>query len=175
MEANLGGLLALVNEWLKFSEAKNAACIAFNAAVISVLIDRGSPENLLSVYLLVVLVAAFISTGISLVSFLPALSIDRNLMPATVISSSDSDSIIFFGSIAKMGYARFHERACLAFATEKESPLFSMLAQQIFVNSVIAVRKLKLFNAAVFVISAGVTCGLSILVWAIMKKNGDIG
>jgi Family of unknown function (DUF5706) len=175
MEMSLAGLFSIVNEWLRFAESKNAAGVAFNTAIIAVTIDLDVGTGFPAFYPKIVLAFAIVSLGFGLISFLPSLSISRNLRIKVDDVDRDSGNILFFGSIAEMGIENFRRRALVDFSLEDASGLFLPLTEQIFINSVIIRRKLKLFNAAVFFAALGLTFGLSLIVWAVMAKNRDIG
>lgn len=175
MEMSLVVLFSIVNDWLRFAESKNAACVAFNAAIVAVTIDLDVGSKFPSFYSSIVLLFAVLSLGIGLINFLPSLSISRNLSAKIDRPVSDSGNILFFGSIAEMGLDNFRRRALIDFGKSDSDVLFNAITEQIFVNAVITRRKLKLFNFAVLLASLGLTFGLSLIVWAIMSKNRDIG
>ena len=175
MEMSLAGLFSIVNEWLRFAESKNAAGVAFNTAIIAVTIDLDVGMGFPDFYPGLVLTFSIVSLGFGLISFLPSLSISRNMRVEVGDVEHDSGNILFFGSIAEMGIENFRRRALIDFGLKDTDGLFLPLTEQIFVNSVIIRRKLKLFNAAVFFAALGLTFGLSLIVWAVMSKNRDIG
>src|SRR4051812_6734019 len=100
MEQRLREILAIVNDHQKFAEAKNAAILTLDGAlVIAVLQLLTSTDNIdqrLFVYLLSLTTFAAISGIVALLSFVP-----QTKVPGVRVIGvpEDRDTLIFFGDI----------------------------------------------------------------------------
>jgi hypothetical protein len=164
MLKELNDIFLIVNDWLKFAEAKHGGVIAFNGASIamlcSVIFDKnptGSHDFWIYLYLAS---AVFFTIAVicSLYSFLPLLSnkeIDRNETPSAPNS-------IFFGHIRfftsdpylALLYGKINGASPAAISwTEFDKDY----ANQIIINSKIAYRKFVLFRTSARLTIIGVT------------------
>jgi len=154
MEERLRYILSTVNEWLKFAESKNAALLtADGVAVFGILTALGNanlPHSwmLRYVYFCVSLLA--IATIVCLLSFIPQLQVPRLV---TRRSPKGEDNLMFYGDIAN--YNSFgYLKALYARERDKQGtiadPIEEDYAQQIVVNSRIALRKYGYFNVALW-------------------------
>lgn len=144
-----------MNDWLKYAEAKNAAMIAFaGAAAIgtgTVLSNGAVPDAMLSVLGWFSFVAFLLAATISLVSFAPS------LQSLGVVDGASEGNLLFFGAIALLSEETYLERVATLLsepgaASDGEA---RHLANQICINSRIAVRKLKTFAMATYAMAAG--------------------
>jgi Family of unknown function (DUF5706) len=175
LNKDLESILRMVNEWLRYAEAKNGAALAFNTAAISVVLSANGSTILPNWYYLSVLISCVISLGFGLISFLPSLSTTRNIKRQIAIKGGNEPNLIYFGEIAGLSLDSFRDRVCAKFKIASEDVFFAELTQQIYVNSVIAKRKFKLFSVAAFFAVFGLTLGISFVVWVILARNDDVG
>ena len=142
--------LERVNVWLSFAEAKNAAIIAFNIAVISAL-SEFYPTRVL---VFTILIISFLTSTItSLYSFLPN-TISR---PQNTISNATQNNLLFWGDIAKMPNTEEYIQATVQRyfsslnGTDFERKKIEDLASEILINSRITSKKYALFRFALVV------------------------
>jgi hypothetical protein len=170
----LEDLLESVNGWLRFAEAKNLALITISGAglwaIIQLLVSR-EVNQLLVWYLaqFVILLAVALIAG--LISFLPLTSYSI-LVPTG--AASEKDNLAFFGHLAK--YRRSQLLASFATAVdaaESDTQQFhEMLAEQIIVNSRIALAKYRMFEVGAYAFLLGLTTPiLGLLVIAIARRQ----
>jgi hypothetical protein len=164
MLQELKDIFSIVNDWLKFAEAKHGGVIAFNGAAIamlcSVLFEKNpAGSHHLWIYLYLASAVFFtIAVICSLYSFLPLLNnkeIDRKKTP-------DTPNSIFFGHIRfftsdpylALLYGKINGTTPAATSwTEFDKDY----ANQITVNSKIAYRKFVLFRTSARLTLLGVT------------------
>ncbi|MBR0429699.1 MAG: hypothetical protein IJK17_06420 [Lachnospiraceae bacterium] len=117
-----------VNSWLSFAEAKNAALIAFNVALLGVV-------NELPIIIKAVLVTCILaSTIICMISFWP------NLIGGNHFNA------VYYRDIAE--YEGSYEEYISSSYLDGEDGLKNDLAEEIVINSRIALKKYKRFKVA---------------------------
>jgi len=140
VEERLRYILTTVNEWLKFAEAKNGGLLVADIAILfgtfSLLnesIGQGLP-----IHLAIVLVIG--SAASSLVSFSPQLGL---LSSKSKRRTRKEASLIFYGHIAEYEPQSYIEALHAESGTERTAitPIEVDYAQQIIMNSRIAMRK----------------------------------
>jgi len=138
---DLRSTLALVNEWLRFAEAKNGALVVASLGVAVALLQMDpSTDGYLRIppwYARFMLAQLLLATGAALGSFLPRTNIGR-LLPKG--AKKETDNLFFFAHIAKYS-PKFYLKALtedLAVREEKPSRSELGLAEQIVVNARIA-------------------------------------
>lgn len=142
--------LERVNSWLSFAEAKNAALIAFNIALLAVLAQMHSEFSLFCDVLMIVFV---ISTGISLWSFIP----NTTNRPQKSTNNDSDLNLIFWSDIAKISSEEVYiEKTIEKYhfsitQDEAKSKLNIDIAKEIVINSRIALRKYSLFRKGLLV------------------------
>lgn len=155
--------LERTNYWLSFSEAKNAALVALNVAIIAVC----TQVDMLGMIMQVVLCILFIvSTVCCLLSFSPKLN---NKADGHGVDTIENCNLIFYADIAKLGDSSIYmacvkDRYKLQF-DEDEKCLYDDLAEEIVINSQIAVGKYRMFKRAIYVdILAVIVFAISLIV-----------
>jgi hypothetical protein len=181
MEDRLRFIYSDVNSWLNFAEAKNAALLAANAALVfsalglidgKVFIFRWAEYYFYSFVLL-----SSLSGLLCLISFLPQIEIPRIRARSP---SHARNNLLFYGDICDYDPPTYLKALC----AQSDKPLDSIepfeenLAESIVVNSRISMRKYRLFRTAVWTnITALVTPVFSIplyLLWKRRENRGDI-
>lgn len=139
-----------VNSWLSFGEAKNAAIIAFNIALIAVFAQLYSNFPLLCT----ILMSLFIfSSLLSLWSFVPILT---NKIEGQY-NMEDDLNLVYWADIAKISTAEIYIKKTIQkykYMVTEEDAIDSIvidLAKEIIINSRIALRKYDLFKKALYV------------------------
>ncbi len=155
-----------VNNWLTFAEAKNAAIIAFNIAVISALF---SGKDILGETFLFYLVnvITIISSGFALAAFMPDMGDDRR----TVGEITEPGNLLLYGNIAKYTKEKYLIALYMKyFDSEKQENNLSKLeldyAGEITYNAGITVKKYKRFRCALCVDFAGILGILMLVILA---------
>lgn len=140
--------LERTNYWLSFSEAKNAALVALNVAIIAVC----TQVDMFGIIMQIVLcVLFFCSTVCCLLSFNPNL---KNKADAQNFDTIDNCNLLFYGDVAKLGDSDSYiscvrDRYKLEYE-ENEKYLYGDLAEEIVINSQIAVWKYRMFKYAIY-------------------------
>lgn len=150
-EERLLKVLTIVNEWLKFAEAKNAMLIAFNGASIYGLakaleLDFLKQNTWLTQYFLVVIIVLAFSVVVGLLSFIPQLTF-INFSKST---TNKSTSNIFFGHLKNKSKVQIVQGICETKATEFTNYELD-IAGQIQQNSIIASNKYDFFTIAAWI------------------------
>lgn len=136
------------NYWLSFSEAKNAALVALNIAIIAVCTQIDIFSMIMQVILCVLFLA---STICCLISFHPNLKSETDNQGEYYTKNKN---LVFYGDISKIKDAnsyidaikyRYKLDMC-----EKEKNICEDLAVEIVINSKIAMSKYHLFRKAIY-------------------------
>jgi hypothetical protein len=155
LEENLRATLTMVNEWLRYAEAKNAILIAANGALIFGLtqldVNDGSWATTVRTASAALLAVSLLIAVFSLTPWLSR----AGLFP-TRAGSSD-DNLLFFGDAAHHDadtYLHYLSASRTAFVSGDK--VTHWLAEQIVINARIASRKFKLFNWALYAAAPGI-------------------
>lgn len=166
MREGLSDLNRNVTEWLKFAEAKNAGLIALLSALISLALERASESGdyILQIYAMWAICCFAVGLALALISFLPKLSIPEVLQDWQKSDTKSGGNCLYFGDIAHMGLDAFRDE-CKKNVCGFEPVLgFSVLTEQIHVNSCIAQRKYILFTGGMWFTLMGVFTPIVLLV-----------
>lgn len=170
----LSETLNSVNDWLKFAEAKNAVLVAasgvgiwgcFRMAVLP------ATNCYVDVYLAIV--ALFMSLGFitSLLSFLPVLEY-RWIVPR--FEENRGGNLLYFGHLATFSKSELLKKYREATGSKESdvNELHSMYAEQVIINSRIALAKFAFFERAVnFVLWGVLTPVLAVPLLYVAKKR----
>jgi len=179
MEDRLRYVLSNVNEWLKFAEAKNAALLAANSAVVIGALRLADGKVFLfplaEYYFHFSIAMVSLGGLICLLSFMPRLDIPW-LLPTAL--SRDKDNLVFYGHIS--GYdppayvkALHHQSGNVVKTVD---PFEEDLAEQAIINSRIALKKYHLFNIALWLdVTAVLTPLISIPIFMYSRRKGALG
>lgn len=154
MEGRLQLVLGFVNDWLRFAEAKNAALLAANSAIVfgllRSLVSLQSLPAWVSIYLYVAIGAIGVSAALSMLSFVPRI---RLPWIAATRRPSAEDNLLFYGDITGYGARSYLEALYQRSAIEppEVSDLEEDYAEQIIVNSRIALMKYRFFAFAAWI------------------------
>lgn len=168
MEDRLRMILGLVNDWVKFAEAKNAALLAATSAIVLGILTALEafpplPWWLLG-YVYLATGAIVLAASLCLLSFLP-----RTRLPwlGSMRRPSPEDNLLFYADIACYDPRTFLETlySRSGVRSGQPNPLEEDYAEQIIVNSRIALAKFRFFSLALWItISALLTPVATILV-----------
>lgn len=139
--------LERTNYWLSFAEAKNAALVALNIAVIAVCTQIDFLDVTMQVLLCVLFIA---STFCCLKSFSPKIN---NKATGDDTIATENYNLIFYADVVKIGNAdkyldKLQENYEFEFH-EKEKNECRDLAEEIIINSEITMSKYRLFKKAI--------------------------
>jgi hypothetical protein len=166
LDDQLKNIFTNINDWLKFAETKTAALLTGNGLLIFGIIRTLKDQEInpaLTQFIYFVLLLLILSLLTCLISFIPSLK-----LPWLITSKkpSDSDNLLFFGHAAKYNSESYLEK--LFSSTENPEKSFTTYekyyAEQIIVNSIIALRKFRLFTFAIWLsVGAVMTLLLTLL------------
>jgi hypothetical protein len=175
MTNKLMTILLMVNDWLKFAEAKNSILIGFSGVGITAIITYLSAVSNVPITIKVgILITAFVLSICALIcslSFLPKTNLEiivwKKQQPGRKSKGqpSDDDNFYFFGHLYKYqdnelleAFNRLYFANQIQDFNKKEN---KDLANQIIVNSEIAYMKFKIFSWALYllIISIIFMCG----------------
>ncbi|MEG5063079.1 DUF5706 domain-containing protein [Microcoleus sp. B3-A4] len=179
-------IFQIVNDWLKFAEAKNAVLLAFCSAAITAIITYLSTAstipNLFRYGLLISMFLLCISSLICSVSFLPKTDIDHFVWSRTksVRNSKfplkDSDNFYFFNNLNKYDSTELLDAMNrLYFEGKVQKPYRKEdldIASQITINSEIASTKFMFFRIALWLLIFSIFIVLiSLLIAILVYRN----
>jgi hypothetical protein len=152
----------MVNDWLKFAEAKNAGLLGLNGLGLTALLGFATQVEKLDAwpnYLLVASTVAWILSVLALVlSFLPKLN-TKFLLDKGGREIQNLDNLFFFGHLARLDPAALLKELGLQSEQQSSRHRFEHdLAKQVVTNSRIANGKLRAFTIAAVLWLIGVTC-----------------
>lgn len=158
MDEKLKDIFSNINDWLKFAEAKSATLIACNGALIfgiSGLISSFELKGAYLLYCILMLALCILSIAICFLSIIPSLSMPWEKKPS---GTSDKDNLIYFSDIAK--YTPVAYLNALKDKLELNDFEFTGyqrdISNQIIINSVIAEKKYRAFQNAIWLTLAAV-------------------
>ena len=149
MEERLRYILTTVNEWLKFAEAKNGALLVADIALLFGVFRLLNESTGQKVFIYLAIFLVIVSAISSLVSFIPQLKLS-SFTPRK--RTEKEASLIFYGHIAKYE-PQSYIKALYAESGSAPAAIASIevdYAQQIIINSRIAVRKYLCFNVGLW-------------------------
>lgn len=160
-----------VNHWLQFAEAKNAAVVTLNLAIIIGLLTIAGTAQDLPEYLTALatfLCAGFAISGlISLASFFPLLN--RVALRPKATGAEFTGNLFYFGDMAQTTATRFLARLNRRLGGGQASSAIDYdLADQIVINSKIAVQKYWLATLALRGTGSLIIFSLLIAIWEIL-------
>jgi hypothetical protein len=177
MEDRLCFILLNASDWLKFAESKNAALLAGNGVVIFGLLSLVDGKQFLCAgakyYFYSALSMVVLSALVCLISFLPKLSIPW-LFPKRI--SNARDNLVFYGDIAIHDPPTYLRALYNQVGPELDhtDPFEADLAEQVIINSRIALKKYHLFSLAVWLdVTALLTPVFAIMLWICFRKAAD--
>ena len=176
VEDRLQYILSSVYEMLEFAETKNAALLAANAGLIfgalTLVNNKATSHDLVVLYLHLASLLLGLAGVCCLVSFIPCLK-----APGLVShgKTSEDDNLVFFADIADYDPRSFLQELCRRSGIEVAgtNQLEEDYAEQIVINSRIAVRKYRCFNAAIWLtVSALISPPGAGLVYLLRRNPG---
>jgi hypothetical protein len=173
VKEDLQKILTATNEWLRFAEAKNVALLAFAAAVLAGLLKAVDFSSLHTIVL------ALTVGGVLLVA-LGGLIAMASFRPIIVKPPTDSlrvprgdDNPLYFGHAAQYSVGEYLQLFAGSRA-ETPSAIERAYADQIIVNSRIALRKFSTFNWGLGSAIVGVIALLIAGAWNLSVQIGLI-
>ena len=173
MDEKLKEIFSNINDWLKFAEAKSATLIACNGALIfgiSRLISSFDLKGIYLLYFILISALCILSIAICFLSIIPSLSMPWEKKPS---GTSDEDNLMYFSDIAK--YTPLAYLHALKDNLELTDSAFTGyqrdISNQIIINSVIADKKYRAFQKAIWLtLAAVISPVLALLVFLFKVK-----
>jgi len=160
----LTAIFQIVNDWLKFTEAKNAILLTFSGAGITAIITYlSASSNILQSLRIGLLIAITFLCFVSLIctiSFLPKTNLE-NIMwlkgkPTRKKKLLDSDNLYYFDHLQKYNSTEFLESISRLYFENKIQPPYRKdyldISSQIVINAEIASIKLMLSTISVWLL-----------------------
>lgn len=158
-----------LNDNIKFSEAKNAALITLNTALVGAscaIVFNSDISILWRIFIIFLAISLMIPLGISLYSFVAKMHHKTD--------TDDNVKFMYFSSIYKMYYNKEDKSYYQDLKDEFDDDFAEkQLSKQIVDLSAVAYKKFKAFNIAVIIeISIFMICSVFAFIMAICKLNG---
>ena len=155
-----------INNWLTFAEAKNAAIIAFNIAVISVLFS-GTDILGQTLFFYLINIMIIVSTGLALLAFMPDMGNNRK----TFGGIEEQDNLLLYSHIVKYTKEKYLIALYKKYfnSIKQESDLSKReldYADEITYNAKITVNKYECFRRALCVDFVGILGILMLIISA---------
>ena len=159
-------ILQMVNDWLKFAEAKNAVLLTFSGAGITAIVTYISTStntpNSLRIGLIVSVVFLCISSLVCSLSFLPKTDIEYFIWAKSkpsrksISQIKDTDNFYFFNSLKKYEPSDLLESMNRVYFQDQIQTPYKRedldIANQIILNSEIASTKFTFFRFALWIL-----------------------
>lgn len=181
METNLLAVLVIVNDWLKFAEAKNAGLLVFaGAGIAGILSFLGSAATEIpmrwKVGLFSCVVFLSVCCLITLFSFMPRTKLEKELSSRRGVRK-DTDNLYYYGDLLKYtaeelldSISRLYYRETLGTLPITKS--HADIAAQVVVNSQITMRKYVIFKVALIsAILSLLSIPVGALVWYLLREG----
>ena len=184
MTDKLLSILYLVNDWLKFAEAKNAVLLAFSGAAITAIVTylaAAKPLTVLTSASLIISVLALCTSSLSLsLSFIPKTDLDflawKRQKPYNEIRFSHkmADNFYFYGSLRKYGPESLLEALNEYYFDNRIAKPYPKedldIASQIVINSDITWTKFSFFRVSAWllllsIVTPLILCTLSLIIF----------
>lgn len=165
---------AIINHWLSFAEAKNAAVIALDTALIGIstriiVSETVFQNNCLLIFIIAVLALIIISLILALLSFLPIMVSGKNLILVVYnkfinvsgrASIREDKNYIFYRDIARLEKAENYLKMLMhnyGFPYFDKDQYLNDMAQEIYINSQVTVSKFIYFrlSASILIVALG--------------------
>ncbi len=175
-------IFQIVNDWLKFAEAKNAVLLAFCGAAVTAIITYLSTASTIPIFfrygLLISIFLLCISSLICSLSFLPKTDIEHFVWSRTKSARKsksllkDSDNFYFFNNLNKYDPEDLLEAMNrLYFEGKVKKPYRKEdldIASQITINSEIASTKFMFFRIALWLLIFSIIIVIGSLIIALL-------
>lgn len=158
-ETKLIFILSNVNDWLKFAEAKNAGLLVFSAGcIVGLLSYTASSPNLSTAWKTGIFSSIFfliLASLFCILSFLPKINRIEVLLWQQEVSCSDDDNFLYYGDLSKYTCEELLDAITRKYYQDERYLASSVkfhldIADQIIINSKIALRKYNLFSLALY-------------------------
>ena len=173
-------ILHIVNDWIKFAEAKNGILLAFCGTIIAAILSYTSavqniPKYLLFCLIITTIILVFCSLICS-ISFLPRTNLERivwvrsNPSRNRRSSQQDTDNFYYFGHLLKYEASELLDSLNRLYLNNQIQPPYNKedldISNQIIINSEITFLKFKLFVFALwFLIVSIIVVGICLVIY----------
>lgn len=161
MEEKLNNIFININDWLKYSEAKNGILFALNGGVIMGVVSLlGDSSFKVPIIINLVAVPCFlVSLVVLLISFLPVVNKLIINTEQNETKNQDDINLFFYGDLRKLNAEALLTKLYNSVDLDIEgniSKLQQNLADQIITNSSITYNKLMFFRIALYLDLIGI-------------------
>lgn len=182
MQDKLKYIFENTNNWLNFAEAKNAAILAFNIALIAAITSTDILENYVTIMYIIIAILT-LSSIVSVLSFVPKTNnsfsnkiykhsigkIDKII--EKIFKDDIEENLLFYGYISQFEIGQSDEYLQKMISSydieEKDRKITGFekeLAEEIIINSRITQRKYNYFKASMYILIIGMILLLVILI-----------
>ena len=174
LEDRLRYILASVVDMVKFAESKNAALMAASSALIFGIftIIGQSPSLHFGIVIYLYIVAVFLGLGgiTCLVSYIPQNSLPRL---SSRRQPTRGKNLLFYGNLADLCPESFLKLLYEQSEIELKGidPIEEDYAEQIIINSRIALLKFRYFTAAIWIILTGLVTPIGVVILYFIRKR----
>lgn len=146
MEERLRFILSLVNDWLKFAEAKNGVLLAVDLGILAALFGAIDGTLLPKVAAFFSIALIFLAAIAILASFIPILGLRSKV--GAIRTQPQASNLLFFSHIAEFEPNNYVKELYRKISQDTPiiSPIETDYAGQIIANSRIALTKYRFFN-----------------------------
>lgn len=184
MEDKIKYIFENTNNWLNFAEAKNAALLAFNVAVITAITSSELLTKSSETLVFAVSAILIISSIMSMISFIPKTnnSVSQKVYNLTIgivdeiinriFKESNNENLVFYGYISTFECSQTDEYLAKlkdSYFPNKDIEITKFekdLAEEIIINSRITQRKYNYFKAAIYILVIGMILLLLSIIYA---------
>jgi hypothetical protein len=162
LEHRLHMLLVMVNDWLRFAEAKNAILLPFVGGGTGILVSHLSSATTPSTRLLLAIIFTSLlgASLVTLLSFMPQIDIKK--VVERQIDLQLDHNLFYYGHLALYNAEELTRALSERLAQSEISRDSVDLAEQVVINARIALRKHNMFTLAIRIVLVG--SALSIVV-----------
>ena len=152
LEDKLKDIFSNTNDWLKFAETKTATLLAGNGVIIfGIFRIFKDTDTIHNIFISTAITLLALSIFINLLSLIPSLK-----MPFVLYTKdkSENDNLLYFGDIAKYSITEYLTK--IKNGTKEFTDFEQYYASQIIINSVISLKKFRLFLMSIYLTSSAV-------------------
>jgi hypothetical protein len=164
VESRLQDLLQVVNEWLKFAEAKNGGAVGLGSGAVAILfgyLSEGGFGFVPGLFLVLGVICFVLSAVVGIASFSPRTDFLR-LRAMRHGEPIRTDNLYYFGHLAKYSPRQLIDAIVDRYLDDDARANHDLkdvqmdIASQVTINARITMLKLRLFNVAVGAFGIGV-------------------
>lgn len=178
MEEKLNVIFSNVNEWLKYSEAKNGVLLALNGALLSSLLSILKDTSVVFKFPVTwcLIPSIIIALTILLISFVPIRDKFFNDKYELEETALNRINLLFYGDLKNLSPPVFLTLIYKSYQTDVPKHFIKPekdIANQILTNSAITYRKNEFFKTAIYINLIGFTSSIIFFIFKIIITNAS--